>query len=134
LRERKEDIPLLAHHFRTRFAEEMGIDPPELPPSTLDRMMAYDWPGNVRELENYIERAVILYSGSRSMPFDPPGADNGRMDQKLLERARRERWTMERLEQEYILATLADVDGHQARAADLLGISRRTLYRKLQRY
>jgi DNA-binding NtrC family response regulator len=136
LRERKEDIPLLANAFRIRFAEENGIDPPPILPETLSRMMAYDWPGNVRELENVIERSLILHSGARSLPFEPSAGQmmSGEGGRHLLRRGRTERWDLDRLEREYILEVLDEEGWHQARAAEVLGINRRTLYRKLKRY
>jgi DNA-binding NtrC family response regulator len=137
LRERKEDIPLLANAFRLRFAEENGMDAPPIMPETLSRMMGYDWPGNVRELENAIERSLILHAGARSLPFEPAAGQAVSSDgtgRDLLGRARPERWDLDRLEQEYILEVLDEEGWHQARAAQILGINRRTLYRKLKRY
>lgn len=136
LRERREDIPILAGHFRGRFAEENGVKAPEIPPETLSRMMAYEWPGNVRELENFIERGVIMHAGARSLPFDPPsgGAQAPRPEREAMARAREEGWNLDRLEREYILQTLEDTRWHQGNAAAVLGINRRTLYRKLKRY
>jgi DNA-binding NtrC family response regulator len=136
LRKRRDDIPLLANHFRVRFADEHGIEPPPILPETLSRMMAHDWPGNVRELENAIERAMILHAGARSLPFDPvsiQGLAFGETDGHVTE-ARAERWNLERLEREHILAILEDVGWHQARASEILGVNRRTLYRKLIKY
>jgi DNA-binding NtrC family response regulator len=134
LRERQGDIPLLANFFRLRFAQENGVRAPEIAPDTMKRLMEYGWPGNVRELENYIERAVIMYSGARSIPFEAPAGDVERSEQNLVDAARRERWTMERLEKEYILDVLQQTDGHRGHAAEILGIDRRTLYRKLKQY
>jgi len=135
LRERREDVPLLAAYFRQRFAEENGVEAPEIPPETLSRMMAYDWPGNVRELENFIERGVIMHAGARSLPFDPPlGGGRARPEKELSGRAREEQWDLERLEREYILQVLEDTQWHQGNASRILGINRRTLYRKLKKY
>jgi two-component system, NtrC family, response regulator HydG len=134
LRERQGDIPLLANFFRLRFAQENGVRAPEIAADTMKRLMEYGWPGNVRELENYIERAVIMYSGARSIPFEAPAGDVERSEQNLVDSARRERWTMERLEKEYILDVLQQTDGHRGHAAEILGIDRRTLYRKLKQY
>ncbi|TVR66809.1 MAG: sigma-54-dependent Fis family transcriptional regulator [Gemmatimonadales bacterium] len=137
LRERREDIPLLANAFRLRFAEENGIEAPPLLPETLSRMMAYHWPGNVRELENVIERSLILHAGARSLPFEPttgPTVSGDASGRRLLGRATSESWDLDRLEREYILSVLDEEGGHQARAAEILGINRRTLYRKLKRY
>jgi DNA-binding NtrC family response regulator len=136
LRERAGDVPLLVQHFRLRFARENGMEPPEVTADTLARMQAYEWPGNVRELENWVERALILHAGARSLPFDPPRAAGAPQNEErgLLTRARAERWTMDRLEREYITAVLAEVGGHQGRATEILGIDRRTLQRKLARF
>jgi DNA-binding NtrC family response regulator len=134
LRERREDIPLLANAFRLRFAEENGLPAPEILPETLSRMTAHSWPGNVRELENSIERALILHSGARSLPFEPSGTAAVREERTLLNRASDEGWTLDRLEQEYILEVLDAQGWHQGNAAEILGINRRTLYRKLRLY
>jgi DNA-binding NtrC family response regulator len=134
LRERREDIPILANAFRLRFAEENGVPAPEILPETLSRMMAYNWPGNVRELENAIERALILHSGSRSLPFEPSATGAAREERSLTHRASSEGWTLDRLEREYILEVLDAQGWHQGRASEILGINRRTLYRKLKLY
>ncbi len=134
LRERKDDIPLLAAHFMATFAEEHGIDAPRISPFTLSRMMAYDWPGNVRELENFIERSVIMYPGGNGFPFDLPRATPGNDGAGLLGRAVDEDWTLERLEREYLLSTLERTRWQQGTAAAILGINRRTIHRKLKRY
>jgi DNA-binding NtrC family response regulator len=133
LRDRKDDIPLLAAHFMARFALEHGIAAPRLSPLTVSRMMAYEWPGNVRELENYIERSVIMYPGSSAFPFDlPRGVSHD--GASALGRALDGEWTMERLEREYLLATLDHHGWQQGAVAQILGINRRTIYRKLKEY
>jgi two-component system, NtrC family, response regulator HydG len=134
LRERKSDIPLLANHFRNRFAQENGVEPPAITPDTMRRLMAYEWPGNVRELENFIERAMIMHAGARAISFEAPMSQKGRTERTLLDQARQERWDLERLEREYILDVLDETRGHKGQAAHLLGIDRRTLYRKLKAY
>ncbi len=134
LLERRSDIPLLANHFRLRFAEENEVEPPGISAETMHRMMEYEWPGNVRELENFIERAMIMYAGSPTIRFDPPQASATVAERQLLAQARQERWSLERLEQEQIFSILEHTGGNQTRAADILGIDRRTLYRKLRRY
>ncbi|MGE0161448.1 MAG: sigma-54-dependent transcriptional regulator [Gemmatimonadales bacterium] len=133
LRERKDDIPLLAAHFMARFALEHGMDAPRLSPQTVSRMMAYEWPGNVRELENYIERSVIMYPGSSAFPFDLP-RNAGHEGAVTLARAVEGEWTMDRLEREYLLATLDHHGWQQGAVAEILGINRRTIYRKLKQY
>ena len=135
LRARKEDIALLANHFRTRFADENDVEAPAIQPETLRRLMDYDWPGNVRELENFVERAMIMYQGASAIRFDAPGQDLAPAGASMnLVRGRAERWTLERLEKEHIYAILEETEGNQTRAAETLGIDRRTLYRKLKRY
>ena len=134
LRERRDDVPLLAAFFLRRAAAEHQITPPGIPPTTMQRLMEYEWPGNVRELENFIERSVIMHSGSKTIPFDPGEGLHRRREHDLLKAARDEQWDLDRLEREYILSVLDDVAGHQGRAAEILGIDRRTLYRKLKRY
>jgi DNA-binding NtrC family response regulator len=134
LRERREDIPLLANHFALRCAEENGLEPPRLTPQTLARMISYEWPGNVRELENFIERSVILYAGGRMVPFDVLNSHEGTTGSGLLERADDEEWTLDRLEREHILSVLERVHWQLGVAARVLGVNRRTVYRKLRRY
>jgi DNA-binding NtrC family response regulator len=131
LRERASDVPLLAQHFLQRFAEENGTRLPAISAATLERMMSYDWPGNVRELENAIERALVLNADMKEIRFDPASL-RASAPRELLERAHEADWNLSRLEQEYILLTLERTRGHQGRAAEILGIDRRTLYRKLK--
>jgi two-component system response regulator HydG len=133
LRERRSDIALLADHFRLTFARENDVVAPRLPAATLARMMSYDWPGNVRELENAIERAVIMYAGGGDIQFEPPAREGQSVVASVLDRANREEWDVDRLEREYILSVLEKTHGHQGHASEILGIDRRTLYRKLRR-
>ena len=134
LAERRDDIPLLAAYFLRRAASEHGVTPPTIPPTTMQRLMEYEWPGNVRELENFIERSVIMHAGAKTIPFDPAEGLYRRREHDVLKTARTERWNLDHLEREYILTVLEEVGGHQGRAAEVLGIDRRTLYRKLKRY
>jgi DNA-binding NtrC family response regulator len=134
LRDRLHDIPLLTTHFTARFAGEHGVEPPRVSANTLSRMMAYDWPGNVRELENFIERSVIMYPGSDGFPFDLPRARPGNDAAAALGDAVEHTWTLERLEREYLLSMLERNRWQQAAVADMLGINRRTIHRKLKRY
>jgi DNA-binding NtrC family response regulator len=133
LRERKDDIVRLATHFLARYAREYDREPPALTARVLSRMMDHPWPGNVRELENVIERAVVMGS-MEALSWelgqgyaDPMGADT-------LTRAVDERWTLDRLEREYVLAVLERNQWKRAAAADELGVNRRTIHRKLSRY
>jgi len=134
LRERPEDIPPLAEHFRRRFAEENDVDPPGIPEETLARMMEYDWPGNVRELGHFVERALILHADEPVIRFHPPAGTAEDGEHRFLEKARRERWDLDRLEREYILRVLEEAGGNRSRAAEILGVHRRTIARKMKRY
>jgi len=132
LRERRSDIPLLAVHFRDQAAKATGLDPIDIPPQLLQRMESYDWPGNVRELRNYIERCLIVSAGKdalQSLPLHQNG--NGGSGPRL-ESAVDERWSLERLEEEYIRVVLQHTEGNRNRAARFLGIDRRTLYRRIR--
>ncbi len=134
LRDRREDITVLAGHFVSRFAEEHGLEPPRLTRETLSRMTAYDWPGNVRELENFIERSVIMSAGGEAIHFDLPHRAKASDGAQLLSRALAERWTLDQLEREYLLSTLERNRWQQGAAAASHGINRRTIHRKLNRY
>jgi DNA-binding NtrC family response regulator len=131
LRERRGDIPLLAEHFRRAFAVHNGIVPPPFSPAMLERISSMHWPGNVRELEHFIERAIVVRLGAddlgyaNDVPYIPDGS-------ALVVRATDEEWSLERLENEYIRSVLAKVNGHRGRAAAVLGVDRRTLYRRLR--
>jgi DNA-binding NtrC family response regulator len=134
LRQRREDVPLLAAHFLRVYGEEHRLEPPRLTRCTAGRMMAYEWPGNVRELEHFVERSVIMHAGRNSFPFDLPRPRPDHAGAELLHEALAEVWTLERLEREYLLATLERTDWQQSETARALGIDRRTIHRKLSRY
>ena len=126
--ERREDIPVLAHHFLKRFALENQKDAADFAPDAMDFMMTYDWPGNVRELENAVERAVILSSDSCIQRCELP--EDRRGDAAAPKQAQ----SLRGLEQQHILAVLAQCDGNYSKAARVLGISRATLYNKMKGY
>ncbi len=134
LRERREDIPLLADHFRRRYAEENDVEAPAILPETLVRMQEYPWPGNVRELEHFVERALLLYAGQPAIRFEPTTRRGRGEAGDLLSRAEDERWDLDRLEREYILRVLEEAGGNRTRAAEILGVHRRTLARRMERY
>ncbi len=124
----KEDIPDLVAHFISTLAPQMGVEPIEVSDDEMRYLLRYDWPGNVRELRNLIERSLIvgalnvsaLYQSlSRPAPTRPaaPATSDGVTD-------------LQTLEKRHILAVLGSVDGDKTRAAQLLGISRRTLERR----
>jgi len=132
LKDRQEDIPLLANHFVQKFAPESNPAVREISKEAMAILMSHTWPGNVRELENVIERAVTLGRGPAVEPRDlPPHLAGGT---NPLERALSKEATLEDLEKDYIAMILRRTKGHQIRAASILGIDRRTLYRKIRRF
>ncbi len=137
LRERREDIPLLANYFREKYARELRKPVLRFSDSAQLHLMRYDYPGNVRELENAIERAVTLAEGSEITPADlPPAIRESRVP--LLERGPAfpysESLTLAQLEAEHIRRVLLHAAGNTTKAAKSLGISRSTLWRKMREY
>jgi two-component system response regulator HydG len=133
LRERREDIPLLAAHFLTRSAKRHGRPVPTLSPEAVALLLEHHWPGNVREMENAIERAVLLSETDTIFPGDLPAGLRGSRGTESGEAAAKPR-RLEEVEREHILRTLDAYAWNQARAADALGIGRNTLWRKLKDY
>lgn len=132
LRERTEDIPLLAVHFLKKFAERNSKAVKGFTPAAMDRMLKYSWPGNVRELENAVERAVVLlvgeYISERELPPSlTEGADSG-----TPRRTDFGNMTLEEIERMAVLDTLEQVGGNKSEAARRLGINRKTLMAKLE--
>jgi two-component system response regulator FlrC len=134
LRERREDIALLAHHFAQRFAASNGLPQPRITAAALQVLQRRAWPGNVRELENCMHRAVILAAEGVIEAADvadpkpspaPPSATRARPEVGR---------TLAELERELILETLQRLGGNRTRAAEMLGISVRTLRNKLAEY
>ena len=135
LRERPFDIPLLVEHFLAKAAQAAGTTQLDVLPETLAMLTAYSWPGNVRELENAVERAVAFAHGARLTPDDLPErlrASGGAA--AFIARSRERKPTLREIEREYVLEVMRETNGHKARAAELLGIDRKTLYRKLEEY
>jgi two-component system, NtrC family, response regulator AtoC len=132
LRERPEDTPVLAQYFVQQFGSAKEKHVTGISPEAMDLLSRYSWPGNVRELEHVIERAIVLTPHPIIMPHDLPEAVQAVAHEP---REQSRGWiTLDRLEQDYIMRVL---DAHQrdiGRAADILGIHRKTLLRKLRRY
>ncbi len=128
LRERPEDIPLLAQHFLRRYATETGKKIDTIDPEAQEAMLVYPWPGNVRELENAIERAVVVGKGRQinrgDLPFVCP--DTGVEAEGDL--------SLDDMERRYIAQVLARENGHISNAAKVLRINRTTLYHKIKKY
>jgi DNA-binding NtrC family response regulator len=132
LRERREDIPLLVNAFMTKCAEPRGKQVQGVSESALAMLMDYGWPGNVRELENVIERAVTLSRTELIVPDDLPLTIQGaRGDRRVLDDAAERTLPLDEVEKEYILKILEKTGGNKYQAAQMLGIDRKTLYRKL---
>jgi transcriptional regulator with PAS, ATPase and Fis domain len=131
LRERREDIPLLARYFMERFTREMNRPVEDLSEGAVRLLMAHDWPGNVRELENAIERAIVVCRervlGEEHFEF-------------LQRRDRSQGWsipehmTLKEIEKRAIVTTLERTGGNIKESAAILGIDRSTLYEKIKRY
>ncbi|HSD25949.1 MAG TPA: sigma 54-interacting transcriptional regulator, partial [Vicinamibacteria bacterium] len=130
LRERPEDIPLLARHFADRIAQRLGRPTPDLPPSVLARLGVYPWPGNVRELRNVIERAMILDPARGLADLDLAPASAGAPAPEGTSLAERElnlRDALNKLERELLLEAHRRAGGVRKEAAHLLGIDPRNL-------
>ncbi len=127
LRERREDIVFLAEHFIDNFVRDSGVQPVALKGEHLDKLLAYDWPGNIRELKNMMERFVL---------FGTFPDDLLNRDVRPVSSATKfpKDWSLEAVERAHILAVLESAGGNKSKAARRLGISRKTLERKLQRW
>jgi DNA-binding NtrC family response regulator len=133
LRERKEDIPALAQHFLRKSNQENNRQIEGIAQKAYELFMEYPWPGNVRELENYIERAVVTAQGkiltprdfSKELSFGKFRSSSGKIDVGI---------TIEEAERILTLRTLKAQGGNRTKAAEILGISTRTLRNKLQEY
>jgi DNA-binding NtrC family response regulator len=128
LRERREDIPILAQHFLRQHARRYRKTVKEFESAALRALAEHPWPGNVRELDHAVERGVLMAQGPRIRVSDlglrPTGESAGRLEEMSLED----------VECFLIKKALARFDGNVSRAADALGLSRSALYRRLQRY
>jgi two-component system response regulator HydG len=136
LRERGADVLGLAAHFLDKFGKRANRPPVTLSTQVAERLLAYDWPGNVRELENCMERAVALARFDQVTIDDLPQKVRAYRADRFLVSADQadEIVSLEELERRYIMRVIGLVDHNKSRAAQLLGLDRRTLYRKLERY
>jgi len=126
LRDRREDIPLLADHFVKKFALAMNKRITRVSPAAIALLQQYDWPGNIRELENAVERALVV--------AQPPEVTESDFILKLSPERTDDARTLEEIERNHILRVLEECGGNQTRAAQVLDIDRVTLYNKLKRY
>jgi DNA-binding NtrC family response regulator len=127
LRDRGDDVLLLVQHFADKFAHELGRTTPRFSDEALSVLRNYHWPGNVRELENVIQRLVVMTEGDLVEVADLPSL----MHFSALRAPGFDR-TLAEVEVEYIRNVLASVDGNRTRAAQILGIDRKTLREKLK--
>jgi formate hydrogenlyase transcriptional activator len=133
LRERRDDIPMLARHFTQRFARRMGRMIETIPSATMDALIHYPWPGNIREMQNVIERAVIL---SRGPALEIPLPEFQQQAKAASVCSPSSRSTLEEAERQHILRALEDTNwilGGPAGAAFKLGIKRTTLQSKMRK-
>jgi len=134
LRERRDDVPLLAENFLSEFAKRRGAETKRLSEDALGALCEYDWPGNVRELENALERAVAMTQGERITAEVLPIRVTERQPMPLVSGQRPANPALEVIERAYIEWVLRAEGGNKTRAAEVLGIDPSTLYRKLARF
>jgi DNA-binding NtrC family response regulator len=146
LRDRLDDVGLLARHFAESYATRADSAVPEFEPATLERLCAYHWPGNVRELKNAVERAVLVSGGRMIQPahLPPQLAGQPRAPVPAVAVAPTDSdaafvrlpvgSTMTDAEQQMIRSTLVHTSGNKTRAAKILGISLKTMHNKVKKY
>ena len=135
LRERKEDIPLLTKAFLKSFAEQNGKPFRELTADAMQAIISYDWPGNVRELRTAVEHGVVMATGPKITPRDlPAGVRQAGGKAGYLSSPATQPYNLQETEQRLIERALAECKGNVTQAAKKLGISRRTLHRKLKTF
>jgi DNA-binding NtrC family response regulator len=133
LAERVDDIPLLCQHFLQKFAEVQGKQISQISPEVMELLLDYECPGNIRELENIMERAVTLCPGG-VIELEHLPLDFQRPHFQVQRHSRKEFHTLEENEKEYIAWVVKQVNGNKTKAAEILGIDRVSLWRKLKRY
>jgi len=138
LRDRQEDIERLAEHFMAELAREYGRRVKRFDAGALSVLRHYGWPGNVRELRNVIERLMIMVPGDSISPADLSFLDHAAMSRPEFAEVTEEHLTLhearERFERDLILRTLAEQQGNMSRTAEVLGVERSNLYRKMKAF
>ncbi len=141
LRKRREDIPLLVNHFVRHYAVQYEKSIDGVTPETMEILVRYNWPGNVRELKNCLARAVLLSKGPRLMPDElseqivsGAGLSAANADKEIFSDLPEKGITLRDMESELIRKTLEKCSGNKSLASQCLGISRKTLYEKIERY
>jgi two-component system response regulator AtoC len=132
LRRRKEDIPILVHHFLEKFSKKLKKHMPEVSPEAMELLKEYAWPGNVRELEHIIERILILEDTDIIRTRDLPSFISLREGD--FQMFSEELFNLRELEKRYIRFVLRRTKGKKKQAADILGINRKTLGMKIKKY
>ncbi len=139
LRDRREDIPMLANHFLRKFSVSNQVAA-SFVPETMSLLQGYPWPGNVRELENVVERAISLAHGPLIMPSDLPESLRTATILSLDERGTRRdsqdsaMLTLDEVDKRHLVRVLRETGGNKVKAAKIMGIDRRTLYRMAERF
>jgi transcriptional regulator with PAS, ATPase and Fis domain len=134
LRERRDDVPLLAYYFLKRHALAMNKAVDDIAPEAMRLLAVYDFPGNIRELSNFIERGVALASGRELLPSHLPESLTT-LDVRVLQPTGAGNLpTLEAQEEQLVREALASTGGNRTRAAQILGIDRVSLWRKIKRY
>lgn len=133
LKDRREDIPLLTQHFLEKLALQHGEPIRRFSNEAVRILMTHSWPGNVRELENAVEHALTMGRGDILLPEDLPVSVTA-PERDIVHEATLDEVTLAEVERRYILRVLEKMGGHQIRTARVLGIDRRTLYRRLRQY
>jgi len=133
LRERREDIPLLAYYMLRKYSTIIGHDVKEITPEALQRLVEYDFPGNIRELSNFIERGVALSSGPELGIEHLPHSLGALTVRVFTPEIATLPTTLEEQETEHIISVLKMADGNRTKAAKMLGIDRVSLWRKLKK-
>jgi DNA-binding NtrC family response regulator len=128
LRERKEDIPLLAEHFLMKTTQEINRGVERISRDAMDELMLYQWPGNVRELSNAIERAVVVCKTRTITPLDLP------IVKKLENELKNKYFSLNDVEKHHVSKILLENNWNISKSAAILGIDRSTLYNKIKRY
>ena len=131
LRDRLEDVPLLVDYFNQQFSKAYGKKPKQFLPEAVDAMQTYSWPGNVRELRNTVERVVIMHPGTRVSATDLP--PHGKEEPPVVSfRFPSFKEATEAYHREFIQRKLEEADGNVSRAAELMGVDRSHLYRRMR--
>jgi DNA-binding NtrC family response regulator len=133
LRERPEDIPLLVDHFLERIARERGLDLPRIDPEVRGVLERHSWPGNVRQLESAIQR-LVLHAGDAHVTMAALDSDDSLRTSLLGSSSDEARFSLDDGVREQLRRALAAAGGHRERAAQLLGVSRATIYRKIKEF